>query len=311
MNNIGKCPEENYKSGFVSIIGLPNAGKSTLLNALIGEKIAIVSPRPQTTRNRIMGVLTSKNSQMIFLDTPGIHTPKNKLGSFMESEIIRAGRDSDLILYVVDSYDGLDFLHKHKRILEKYKSSGVKMLLVLNKIDKLRDKSMILPLADELCRSADFLSVLMISAVRADALESLLLEIEKYLPYGPQLYLDDTFTDQTERSLVEEIVREKIFLLLDAEVPFGTAVQVEKMKFVQEKNLCEISCLICCEKPNHKSIILGRGGAMIKKIASLARRDVENLLQTQVFIKIFVKVDENWRDSSFKIRQMGYKSRNF
>lgn len=310
MKNTGKCSEENYKSGFVSIIGLPNAGKSTLLNALIGEKIAIVSPKPQTTRSRIMGILTTKSSQMIFLDTPGIHTPKNKLGSFMEDEIARAGRDSDVILYVADCFDGLDSLHRHRDILEKYRGGGLKMLLVINKTDKLRDKGKILPLANELCKLADFSSVLMISAAKAEALDRLVLETEKYLPFGPRLYLDDTFTDQTERSLVEEIVREKIFMLLDDEVPFGTAVRVEKMKFIQEKNLYDISCLVCCERPNHKSIIIGSGGAMIKKIGSLAREDVEALLQTRVFLKLFVKVDENWRDSSFKVREMGYKNKN-
>lgn len=306
-NNNFSC--EKYKSGFISILGLPNAGKSTLLNAVIGEKIAIVSPKPQTTRSRIMGVLTSPTCQMIFLDTPGIHDSRNKLGNFMENEVGRARRDSDLILYVVDSYDGLKFLYKHKDILDKYKNFDGSMILVLNKVDKLEDKSKILPLADEMCKLADFSSVMMISAQKSDDIQKLLNEIEKILPYGPQFYLEDTLTDQTEKVLVEEIVREKIFLLLNEEVPFGTAVQVEKMKFVEEKNLYEISCLICCEKLNHKSIILGKNGSMIRKIGSSARHDIEQLLQSKVYLKLFVKVVENWRDSDFKVQEMGYRSK--
>lgn len=295
---------QQYKSGFISILGIPNVGKSTLLNRVVGEKIAIVSQKPQTTRTKITGVYTTDAAQMIFIDTPGIHAPRNKLGEYMFKAAEQANSDVDIMLYLVDADSGVSNINEQKDIIKKFASKI--NFLIINKIDKIQ-KNAILPIIEKFSELADFAEVIPISAQSGEGVSDLLVLIEKYLPQGPKFFPDDTLTDQPERVIAAEIIREKMFELLEDEIPYGTAVEIEKMECLEERGLTKISAVVHCEKNSHKGMIIGKNGAMLKKIASLARADLERFVGEQVFLEIWVKVSEGWRGNSFKLKNMGYR----
>lgn len=292
-----------YKSGFVTIIGRPNVGKSTLMNRLIGEKIAIISDKPQTTRNRIQTVYTEENMQAIFLDTPGIHKPKNKLGDYMVSVSTDTLGEVDLILWLVD--ESLEIGPGDKYILEQIKDIKTPKILVVNKVDKVPiDK--IQGIVNQYKEFGIFEDVVAISATMGSGVEDLMNKIRETLPEGPQYFPEDTLTDQPERVIVSEIIREKALLYLEDEVPHGVAVGIESMKKRSNKDLVDVDAIIYCERDSHKGIIIGKGGRKLKGIGKSAREDIERLLGSQVNLKIWVKVEKNWRDKENFIKQFGY-----
>lgn len=290
-----------FKSGFISIMGRPNAGKSTLLNAMLGEKIAAVSSKPQTTRTQITGVLTHDDCQFVFVDTPGIHTPKNKLGKFMMNEVKSGSSDTDAVLYIVDA-STFNF-EKETNILDQINSENI--FLIINKIDKV-EKESILPIIASLCEHRKFTETVPVSALKKDGVEKLLEIIKKKLPEGPKYFPDDMLTDQPEKQIASEFIREKLMRNLNDEIPFGIAVTTDKMKYDEEKNLTSISATIYCEKESHKAIIIGKKGAMLKKIGTQSRYDLEKFLYTKVFLELWVKVKDNWRNSNVMLKNFGY-----
>ncbi len=298
--------EENLKSGFVTIIGRPNVGKSTLMNHLIGQKIAITSNKPQTTRNRIQTVYTdAKRGQIVFLDTPGMHKAKNKLGEYMVNAAVGALNDVDVILWLVEpgNYIGAG----DQQILKQLKSVRQPVILIINKIDKV-EKPKILEYIDTYRKAYDFDEIIPVSALRGHNLDDVVDTIFKYLPYGPMFYDEDTVTDQPERQIVSEIIREKALHALEEEVPHGIAVIIEKMKARKNRDgLMDIEATIICERDSHKGIIIGKGGTMLKKIGSNARFEIERLLDCKVNLKLWVKVKKDWRDSDSLIKNFGYR----
>lgn len=289
------------KAGFASIIGRPNVGKSTLMNKIIGQKIAITSNKPQTTRNRIQTVYTGEDGQIVFLDTPGIHKSKNKLGDYMVGVARRSIADVDVVLFLVEptTYIGAG----EKSIIDDLKKADIPVILVINKVDTIK-KEEILEVIDTYRKELDFEEIVPVSALKGNNVETLLTCIFKYLPYGPAFYDEDTITDQPERQIVAELIREKALRNLGDEIPHGVAVAIDSMKF--EKNLCRIDATIICERDSHKGIIIGKGGSMLKKIGSLARPDIEDMLGTKVFLQLWVKVKKDWRDSDFLLKNFGY-----
>ncbi len=296
----------SFKSGFVTIIGRPNVGKSTLMNHLIGQKIAITSNKPQTTRNRIQTVYTDmERGQIIFLDTPGIHKAKNKLGEYMVNVAERTLNEVDVVLWLVEPSNFIGAGEQH--IIEQLKKVKTPVILVINKVDMV-DKEKILEYIDTYRRVYDFAEIIPVSALRAINLDDVIDSIFKYLPYGPQFYDEDTITDQPERAIVAEIVREKALHALDEEIPHGIAVAIDQMKQRKGQNFYDIDATIVCEKDSHKGIIIGKGGAMLKKIGTNARYEIERLLDAKVNLKLWVKVKKDWRDSDFLIKNFGYKN---
>ena len=292
-----------YKSGFITIIGRPNVGKSTLMNRLVGEKIAIISDKPQTTRNRIQTVYTDENMQAIFLDTPGIHKPKNKLGDYMVSVSTETLGEVDLILWLVD--ESLEIGPGDKYILEQIQDIKTPKILVVNKVDKIPiDK--IQGIIDNYSEFGVFEDIVAISATMGSGVEDLMKKIKETLPEGPQYFPEDTLTDQPERVIVSEIIREKALLYLEDEVPHGVAVGIESMKKRPKRDLVDIDAVIYCERDSHKGIIIGKGGRKLKGIGKSAREDIERLLGSQVNLKVWVKVEKNWRDKEKFIKQFGY-----
>ena len=292
-----------FRSGFLALIGRPNVGKSTLMNTLVGEKIAIVSDKPQTTRNRIQCILTREDYQMIFVDTPGIHRPKNKLGEYM----VQAARDSlsemEAILFVVDAADGIGA--GDRRIAGRLKELRVPVILAANKMDIAnpeRARAQIKDLA-EVCPFAEIVEVSAKQGFNMDLLEQKLVS---FLPEGPKYYPDDMVTDQPERAILAEIIREKALQLLQQEVPHGIGVEMEKIQEREDKGLVEVYASILCEKSSHKGIVIGKGGQMLKSIGSMARKDMESLLGEKVFLKLFVKVKNDWRNDSNTLKSLGY-----
>lgn len=292
-----------FKSGFISIVGKPNVGKSTLINKLMGEKIAIVSSKPQTTRTKITGIYTDEEAQLIFVDTPGMHTARNKLGEFMNSEVKTASSDVDIILYVADIT--ASDRPGDKELIDALPVGGAKVFLVINKID-LTAKEDILPAIARFKDLYDFDEIMPISAQNGAGVNELIAEIKKYMPEGPKYFPDDALTDQPERNIAAEIIREKLFRLLNDEIPFGTAVEIEKMTYNESRDITEINAVIYCEKASHKGMIIGKGGAMLKRIGSDARRDIERLLGGKVFLKMWVKVEADWRNKNSSIKNFGY-----
>lgn len=282
------------KSGFIAIAGRPNAGKSTLLNHIVGEKIAIVSNKPQTTRNKILGVHTQADCQMVLIDTPGIHKARTKLGQRMAKDISNAVQDIDVLLYVVDCNISADGYDLERQALAGLHTNGVPVVLVLNKADTVQ-KDRLLPVLDKLNGLYDFSSIVPISAKQGDNIDALLEEVKALLPEGPQYFEDGIVTDQPERQIVAEFIREKTLRLLNKEVPHGVAVEIEKMTH-REKGGYEIMAAIYCEKQSHKGIIIGKGGEKLKDIGSQARADIERLLGEKVFLKLWVRVKEDWRN---------------
>lgn len=293
----------NFKSGFVTIIGRPNVGKSTLMNHLIGQKIAITSRKPQTTRNRIQTVYTSERGQIVFLDTPGIHKAKNKLGEYMVNVAQRTFQDADVILWLVEASDYIGAGERH--IAQQLKRTKLPVILVMNKVDRVEKKE--IPGYIEAYRKIlDFAEIVPVSALRSVNLDTLLDCIFKYLPYGPQFYDEDTVTDQPQRQIVAEMIREKALRCLEEEIPHGIAVTIEQMKERPEGGLVDIEATIICERDSHKGIIIGKQGAMLKKIGSQARTEIEKMLEEKVNLKLWVKVKKDWRDSDFLIKNFGY-----
>lgn len=292
---------DQYKSGFAALIGRPNVGKSTLMNCLIGQKIAITSSKPQTTRNRIQTVYTSEEGQIVFVDTPGIHKAKNRLGDYMVNVAERSLKDVDVILWLVEPTNYIGAGERH--IMEQLKKVNTAVILVINKIDTVK-KEELFGFIDTYRKEMDFDEIVPVSALKDDNTEELLKCIMKYLPYGPAFYDEDTITDQPQRQIVAELIREKALRCLEEEIPHGIAVTIEMMKW--RGKIVDIEATIICERESHKGIIIGKQGAMLKKIGSAARRDIEDLLESKVNLQLWVKVKKDWRDSDFLIKNFGY-----
>ena len=288
---------EKFKSGFVSIIGRTNVGKSTLINSLVGEKIAIMTNKPQTTRTAIRAIVNNENSQIIFIDTPGIHKPKTKLGQTMIQTAFGCVTDVDLVLFLIDA-TSKEIGKGDRIILDKIKEAGKKTILIINKIDLVK-KQELLNLIDIYSKEYNFEAVIPISAIKNDGKDIVIKEIEEHLPEGPAYYGVDEYTDQTSKQIVEEIIREKALKLLDDEVPHGIYIEVEKMrktKTQKKEPIYNIEATIYCLRKSHKGIIIGKNGAMLKKIGTYARQDIEEMLQAKVNLQTWVKVKEDWQD---------------
>ena len=294
----------NYKSGFATLIGRPNVGKSTLMNCLIGQKIAITSNKPQTTRNRIQTVYTSEEGQIVFLDTPGIHKAKNKLGNYMVGVAERTLSEVDVVLWLVEPTTYIGAGEQH--IIEQLQKTKTPVILVINKIDTVK-KEEILLFIDTYRKQMDFAEIVPVSALKGDGTDDLLSCIMKYLPFGQPFYDEDTVTDQPVRQIVAELIREKALKCLEDEIPHGIAVTIESMNY--RKRIVDIEATIICERDSHKGIIIGGQGQMLKKIGSLARPDIEDLVDRQVNLKLWVKVKKDWRDSDFLLKNFGYNKR--
>jgi GTP-binding protein Era len=297
-----------FKTGFIAIVGRPNVGKSTLLNLLTGEKVAIMSSKPQTTRHNIRTILTTDEYQMIFVDTPGIHKPRTKLGQFMIKEAFDAFEGVDVILYMIEATDK-SVGPGDMMIIEELQKSEAPVILLINKID-LVDKNTLLPLIAKYSETFDFEEIIPISATDARTKPQVLDAIFRLLPEGDKYYPEDMLTDQNEKVLVQEMIREKLLHLLSDEVPHGTGVEVVRFKEKEDKGLIEIDANIYCEKESHKGIIIGKNGALLKKVGTLAREDIERLLGSKVFLKLWVKVKEDWRNSDFMLNELGYKHKD-
>ncbi len=293
--------KDNYKAGFVSIIGRPNVGKSTLMNHIIGQKIAITSSKPQTTRNRIQTVYTCDDGQIVFVDTPGIHKAKNKLGDYMVNTAYGSMNGVDVLLWLVEptTYIGAG----EKSILEQIKKTKLPTILVINKIDTVK-KAEILPVIDTYSKEYDFEQLIPVSAKKGEGISELVNNIMKYLPYGQPFYDEDTITDQPERQIVAEMIREKVLRSMGDEIPHGVAVAIDSMKY--EGKMCNIDATIICERDSHKGMIIGKHGSKLKEIGSLARVDIEDMLDCKVFLQLWVKVKKDWRDSDFLLKNFGY-----
>ena len=297
---------DQYKSGFVTLIGRPNVGKSTLMNSLIGQKIAITSNKPQTTRNRIQTVYTSGEGQIVFVDTPGIHKAKNKLGDYMVNVAERTLKEVDVVLWLVEPSNFIGAGEKH--IIEQLSRVNTPVILVINKIDTVK-KEELLGFIDTYRKEMDFDEIVPVSALKKQNTDELIKCIMKYLPYGPAFYDEDTITDQPQRQIVAEMIREKALRCLDEEIPHGIAVTIEKMKW--RKDIVDIEATIICERESHKGIIIGKQGSMLKKIGMNARRDIENMLESKVNLQLWVKVKKDWRDSDFLLKNFGYNQKEY
>ena len=290
------------KSGFISIVGRPNVGKSTLLNAILGEKIAITSSKPQTTRNIVRGIYTKEDVQMVFIDTPGIHKPKNKLGTFMTNAAINTFNEVDAVVLIVD--DELSVGPGDTYILNIIKEVKTPKILAINKIDKI-DPEKFQRIYHEYDKLGIFKKIIGISAIEAKNVETLIIELESLLKEGPMYFPSEMITDHPERFIVSEIIREKTLMYLEDEIPHGIAVEIEK--YVENEEITNISAVIYCEKKSHKGIIIGKDGKKLKGIGKQARLEIEALLGCKVFLELWVKVKENWRDSNFALSNFGYK----
>ncbi len=298
----------NYKSGFVALIGRPNVGKSTLMNQIIGQKIAITSNKPQTTRNKIQTVYTSDRGQIVFLDTPGIHKAKNKLGNYMVGVAEKTLKEVDAIVWLVEPTDYIGAGEQH--IAKQLKNINVPVLLVINKIDSLSDKTELLRFIDNYRKIYDFDEIIPASALKGDNTDTVVDMIFKYLPYGPMYYDEDTVTDQPVKQIVSELIREKALKCLNDEIPHGIAVAVDKMHYRKDGRIVDIDATIVCERDSHKGIIIGKHGAMLKKIASAARYEIEELVERKVNLQVWVKVKKEWRDSDFYLKNFGYTQKD-
>ena len=297
---------DNYKAGFVSIIGRPNVGKSTLMNYIIGQKIAITSNKPQTTRNRIRTVYTCDRGQIVFVDTPGIHKSKNKLGDYMVSVARKSIVDVDAVIWIVEptTYIGAGEL---SIIEELKKARDVAIFLVINKMDTIK-KDEVLAVIDTYSKQMEFAEIIPVSAKTGKGVPELIDCLLDYLPEGDAFFDEDTITDQPERQIVAELIREKALWCLEDEIPHGIAVTIESMNF--DKKLCFIDATIVCERESHKGIIIGKKGSMLKKIGSLARPDIEDMLEMKVFLQLWVKVRKDWRDSDLLMKNYGYNPKD-
>lgn len=298
------------KSAFIAIVGRPNVGKSSLLNALLGEKVAIVSPRPQTTRTRITGILTEGATQLVFIDTPGLHRARNSLGEYMVRQVGSSVSDVDLAVLVTDASEPWERLSRaEQELIEQFKKLGLPAVAVLNKIDLLKDKEQLIPMMAVLNEAYPFEQIVPLSAKTGDGVALLRELLDGAAVEGPHYFDDDTLTDQPERVIAAEILREKALCFLSEEIPHGIAVTIESMKERETPNgtITDIEALIYCERKSHKGIIIGKGGAMLKKISTLAREDIERFMGEKVFLQTWVKVKENWRDQVNLLKNFGYR----
>lgn len=294
---------EIKRSGMITLCGRPNVGKSTLTNALVGEKIAIVSNKPQTTRNRILAVLNREDCQYVFMDTPGLHKPRSRLGDYMVDVVRKSVADVDAVLLLVEPIANIGA--PEQELIDRIRDLNLPAILVINKIDTV-PKEELLAVIQVYSQAHEFQAILPISAKRREGVEELLGLLSHFLPEGPQLFPDDMVTDQPERQVCAEIVREKLLLFLDKEIPHGTAVEVTKFT-ERENGIIDLHVTIFCERDTHKGIIIGKQGAMLKKISTRAREDVERFMGTKVYLETWVKVKENWRDNVNLIRNFGYR----
>ena len=289
------------------VVGIPNVGKSTLMNRLIGQKIAITSNKPQTTRNKIQTVYTCEQGQIVFLDTPGIHKAKNKLGDYMVNVAQHTLSEVDVILWLVEPSTFIGAGERH--IIEQLKKTKTPVILVINKTDTVKREE-ILTFIDAYRKELEFAEIVPVSALKGDNTQDLIDSIFKYLPYGPMFYDEDTVTDQPQRQIVSELIREQALRCLDEEIPHGIAVSIDQMKWRADDSIVDIDATIVCERDSHKGIIIGKGGSMLKKIGSRARKEIEDLLETQVNLKLWVKVKKDWRDSDFLLKNFGYNAKD-
>lgn len=292
---------KEFKSGFVSIIGKPNVGKSTLLNTIVGEKIAIISNKPQTTRNKILAIYNSDDCQIVFTDTPGIHKPRTKLSEYMVKIANDSIKEMDVVLFVVDAT--IPTTNTERDIAANLKSLGVPAILVINKVDLVK-KETLLPIIADFSGLHNFEAIVPISALKADGINSLLSEIKHFMLPGPAFFPNDMITDQPEKQIAAEIIREKLLWLLDKEIPHGIAIEIVKMK--EEKKLTSILANIYCEKPSHKGIVIGKNGSVLKKVGQMARIDIEKMLGKKVYLELFVKVKSDWRNNNYLLKNFGY-----
>ena len=290
------------KTGFIAIVGRPNVGKSTLLNSILGEKVAIVSKKPQTTRNRITGIHTVGEEQFVFLDTPGIHKPRTRLGDFMVKTTSETLGGVDGVILVVEAREAVGDIES--KVIERIKADGIPAVLVINKIDSVQPENIIKTIS-AYSEAFDFSAVVPISAKSGKGVDIVVDECRAFLYEGDWMFDEDIVTDQPERQIAAEIIREKLLRSLDEEIPHGTAVSIEEWK--EKKGVVSIRAEIYCEKASHKGIIIGKGASMIKKIGTYAREDIEKMLDAKVFLDLYVRVKENWRDSEFNISNLGYK----
>lgn len=295
--------KNNFKSGFAAIIGMPNVGKSTLLNTIVGQKIAIISDKAQTTRNKILAIYSNDEEQIIFTDTPGIHKPHNKLGEYMVNVANDSMGDTDVLIFVVDASRKIQEMERE--IARNISKTGLPCILVLNKVDVMK-KEDLLPIIADYSSIHEFDSIVPISAKNNDGVDILIHDIEEYLTDGPEFYDSEMVTDQPEKQIAAEIVREKLLWLLDKEVPHGIAIEITKMQ--EKPKITNIFATIYCEKASHKGIIIGKNGDMLKKIGTMARSDIEKMLDKKVYLELWVKVKSDWRNSDFLIKNFGYVS---
>lgn len=299
--------EAEYRSGFVALVGAPNVGKSTLMNQVLKEKISITCPKPQTTRNRILGIHNTERCQMVFVDTPGIHRAREDFNKILVETALATLEDVDVVAFIVDvTAKGTDL---DRFVLQCMEKVFTPVVLVLNKVDLLKDKGALLPLIERYTRMRDFAAVVPVSALKGDGVTQLTAELEKLLPEGPRYYPEDAVTDQPERFLVAEIIREKVILLTEEEIPYATAVTVESFKEEPEKNLVRIEATIHVERDSQKGIVIGKGGTRLKEIGLQAREDVERLLGCRVYLGLYVRVQKNWRRDRRVLGEFGYKVR--
>ncbi len=296
------------KSAFIAIVGRPNVGKSSILNRILGQKIAIVSSKPQTTRNRITGVLTEGECQFVFFDTPGMHKPKNSLGKYMVRSVNESVGGVDCCMLVVEA--GREPGPTELALIDKFKSLSMPAILAINKIDMLKEKDALIKQIIEYTKLYNFDAVVPVSAQDGSGIDELLDELKNQAGEGGHYFDDDTLTDQPERVIVAEIIREKILRLCDKEIPHGTAVVIEKMK-TRDNGVLDIDATIYCERDTHKRIIIGKGGAMLKKISTFARQDIERFFDCKVFLQTWVKVKEDWRNRAQILQNFGYDEKNF
>ena len=295
---------QEHKSGFISIIGRPNVGKSTFLNRVIGQKIAIMSDKPQTTRNKVQGVLTTNDAQLVFIDTPGIHKPKHKLGDFMMKVAQNTLKEVDIVLFMVNAEEG--FGRGEEFILDKFQSIKTHVFLVINKID-LVHPDQLMEIIVSYKEKYPFAEIIPISALEGNNLEVLLDVIKKYIPEGPQYYPADQVTDHPERFIVSELIREKALHLTREEIPHSLAVVIEKMERIEDKDVVHVMATIIVERDSQKGIVIGKQGSMLKEIGKRARQDIENLLGTKVFLELWVKVQKDWRNKMSQLRDFGFR----
>ena len=293
------------KSGSVAVIGRANAGKSTLINVLVGEKVSIVSPKPQTTRERILGILNEKDFQIVFVDTPGIYKAESLLNSYMQRLIESAKEDVDLVLFVIDAHEGLG--EKDKNLVKKFSSLSIPTIIVLSKIDITPESLLVAEIKElgEVCEN-----IVPISARKGKNLKELKKVIVSLLPEGERLFSEDIISDRSEKFMIKEIMREKILLKFQAEIPHGVAIIVNKFSLRENGKVYDINLDIVCEKPNHKAILIGKNGSAIREVSSFARQEMEKFLGKKVFLTTYVKVEENWRDSAYLLKEHGYTEEN-